>query len=62
MEFERILELVGNEPVFESALLLAGKVDPGLVRLAHADQERIGVWFAGYTPSPHLTKVKPHPF
>ena len=33
MEFERLLELVGDEPVFETALLLAGNANPQNVRL-----------------------------
>ena len=33
MEYEKLLELVGDVPVFESALLLAGKVNPENVRL-----------------------------
>lgn len=28
MEFTTLLEIVGDEPVFETALLLAGDVDP----------------------------------
>ena len=33
MEFLRLLELVGDDPVFESALLLAGEISPAGVRL-----------------------------
>jgi len=32
MEFARLLEIVADEPVFESGLLLAGGVNPGDVR------------------------------
>ncbi|MCS7080575.1 MAG: hypothetical protein NZ585_11100 [Chloracidobacterium sp.] len=32
MEFAELLRLVGNEPVFETGLLLAGAVDPNDVR------------------------------
>ena len=32
MKFERLLEIAGDEPVFETGLLLAGAVDPGDVR------------------------------
>lgn len=33
MEFDHLLNLVGDEPVFESALLLAGDINPKVVRL-----------------------------
>lgn len=33
MEFDALLKMVGDDPLFESALLLAGKVDPKLIRL-----------------------------
>lgn len=66
MDFERLLELVGDEPVFETALLLAGKVRPDLVRLqltrwtnsGRVYQLRRGV----YAIAPPYQKVKPHPF
>ena len=66
MEFEGVLELVGDEPVFETALLLAGKVDPDLVRLqltrwtknGRVYQLRRGL----YAIAPPYQKVKPHPF
>jgi hypothetical protein len=32
MQFERLLEIVGDEPMFETGLLLAGDVDPAEVR------------------------------
>ncbi|RME91459.1 MAG: hypothetical protein D6770_00340 [Anaerolineae bacterium] len=32
MEFSRLLELVGDEPLFEAGLLLTGDVDPNDVR------------------------------
>jgi predicted transcriptional regulator of viral defense system len=66
MEFEHLLELVGNEPVFESSLLLAGKVNPENVRLqltrwtnsGRVYQLRRGL----YAIAPPYQKVKPHPF
>jgi predicted transcriptional regulator of viral defense system len=66
MEFERLLELVDEEPVFETALLLAGKVNPDIVRLqltrwtksGRVYQLRRGV----YAIAPPYQKVKPHPF
>ena len=66
MEFERILELVGEEPVFETALLLAGKVNPDIVRLQltrWTNSGRIYQLRRGlYTIAPPYQKVKPHPF
>ena len=66
MEFERLLELVGEEPVFETALLLAGRVNPDIVRLqltrwtnsGRVTQLRRGL----YAIAPPYQKVKPHPF
>jgi len=66
MEFERLLELIGNEPVFETALLLAGNVNPNIVR------QQISRWVKSgrvyqlrrglYALAPPYQKVKPHPF
>jgi predicted transcriptional regulator of viral defense system len=66
MEFARLVEIVGNEPVFESGLLLAGDVDPAdvrrqlsrWVRNGRAVQLRRGL----YVLAPPFQKVKPHPF
>ncbi len=66
MEFEHVLKLVGDEPVFETAFLLAGKVNPNLVR------QQISRWVKSgkvyqlrrglYTIAPPYQKVRPHPF
>jgi hypothetical protein len=66
MEFETMLEIVGNEPVFRTGLLLAGDVDPVHVR------RQLGRWVkAGkvyqlrrglYALAPPYQQVKPHPF
>lgn len=66
MDFERLMELVGEEPVFETALLLAGKVNPDNVRLqltrwtnsGRVYQLRRGL----YAIAPPYQKVEPHPF
>ena len=66
MEFEHLLEMVGSDPVFETALLLAGKVNPQVVRMQLArwmksgrvHQLRRGL----YMIAPPYQKVKPHPF
>ena len=66
MEFEHLLELVGAEPVFESSLLLAGKVSPENIRLQltrWAKSGRIYQLRRGlYALAPPYQKVKPHPF
>jgi predicted transcriptional regulator of viral defense system len=66
MEFGQLLELVGEEPVFETALLMAGKVNPKMIHLQlsrwtkswRVIQLRRGL----YTIAPPYQKVKPHPF
>lgn len=66
MEFTRLIEIVGDEPVFETGLLLAGDVDPADVR------RQVSRWTAAgrlyqlrrglYALAPPFQKVKPHPF
>jgi hypothetical protein len=66
MRFEELLQAVGEEPLFETGLLLAGRVDPGdvqrqLSRWADAGkllQVRRGL----YTLAPPYRKTNPHPF
>ena len=66
MDFEQLNEIVGNEPVFETSLLLAGDVDPAdvqrqLTRWTQAGrlyQLRRGL----YALAPPFQHVKPHPF
>jgi predicted transcriptional regulator of viral defense system len=66
MEFTHLLDIVGNEPVFETGLLLAGGVDSNDARrqlsrwtkAGHLYQLRRGL----YTLAPPFQKVKPHPF
>jgi hypothetical protein len=66
MEFERLLELVGDDPVFETALLLAGKVNPEVVRMQFARWTNSGRVYqlrrGLYMIAPPYQKVKPHPF
>jgi hypothetical protein len=66
MEFKRLLELVGDEPVFEAALLLAGKVNPDMVRLQLTRWTKSGKIYqlrrGLYALAPPYQKVKPHPF
>ena len=66
MEFETLLQLIENDPLFESSLLLAGDVDPQTVRLqltrwvksGRIVQLRRGL----YALSPPYQKTKPQPF
>lgn len=66
MEFTHLLDIVGDEPVFETGLLLAGTVDSKDVRrqlsrwtkAGHLYQLRRGL----YALAPPFQKVKPHPF
>lgn len=66
MKWETLLSIVGDTPVFETGLLLAGEVDPANVRL------QLSRWTAAgrlcqlrrglYALAPPYQKVKPHPF
>jgi len=62
----KLLESVGDEPVFDSAMLLVGPVNPASLRV------QLSRWVAAgkliqirrelYAPAPPYQKVKPHPF
>lgn len=66
MEFTRVLEVVGDEPVVETSLLLAGAVDPADIR------RQLSRWVAAgrlyqlrrglYALAPPYQRTKPHPF
>lgn len=66
MDFERLLQIVGDEPAFETGFLLASEVDPDQVRrqlsrwvqARRLYQLRRGL----YALAPPYQKVKPHPF
>jgi predicted transcriptional regulator of viral defense system len=66
MEFISLLKLVEEDPIFESALLLAGNVDPKLIRIQLSRwvkakkifQLRRGL----YSIAPPYQKKQPHPF
>ena len=66
MEFDRLLEIVGDEPLFETALLLAGDVDPDNIRRQLTRWTRAGRLFqlrrGLYALAPPYQKRKPHPF
>lgn len=66
MKFENLLVLVGNQPIFETGLLLAGDVDPDhvrrqlsrWVRSGRVRQLRRGL----YALAPPYQRIVPHPF
>jgi predicted transcriptional regulator of viral defense system len=66
MEFERLLEIVADEPVFEASLLLAGNVDPNNVRKQLSRWTRAGRLYqlrrGLYALAPPFQKTRPHPF
>jgi len=66
MDFSRLLDLVGDEPVFETALLLAGEVDPAAVRLQLSRWKASGRIYqlrrGLYALAPPYQKTNPHPF
>lgn len=66
MKFDSLLSLVGDQPLFETGLLLAGNVDPDhvrrqlsrWVRSGRVRQFRRGL----YTLAPPYQNIAPHPF
>ena len=66
MKFNSLLKLIGNDPVFESSLLLAGNINPQIVRLQltrWVNSGRIYQLRRGlYAIAPPYQKIQPHPF
>lgn len=66
MEFGQLLRLIGNDAVFESSLLLAGDINPKIVRLQLSrwvNSGRIYQLRRGlYAIASPYQKVKPHPY
>ena len=66
MEFRHLIEIVGEEPIFETGLLLAGAVNKTDVRRQLSRWTKAGrIWQLRrglYTLAPPFQKVKPHPF
>jgi hypothetical protein len=66
MKFIQLLETVGDEPVFETGLLLAGGVDPRDVRRQLSRWTKAGRLYqlrrGLYALAPPFQKLKPHPF
>ncbi|MFO7741985.1 MAG: type IV toxin-antitoxin system AbiEi family antitoxin domain-containing protein [Anaerolineae bacterium] len=66
MDFERLMEIVGDQPVFETSLLLAGDVDRANVQRQLSRWTKSGRLYqlrrGLYALAPPFQKVKPHPF
>lgn len=66
MDFARLLEIVGDEPVFETGLILAGVSNPDSVRQQLSRWVRAGQLYqlrrGVYALAPPFQKTKPHPF
>jgi len=66
MEFKELVELVQDQPSFESGLLLSGSVDPGYIR------KQLSIWIKNgkiiqlkrgvYVLAQPFQKIHPHPF
>lgn len=66
MDFEHLLDLTGDDPVFESALLLAGDVKSQNIRLQLSRWTKSGRIYqlrrGLYAVAPPYQKTRPHPF
>ena len=66
MDFGELVRAVGEEPVFETGLLLAGEVDPDGIRRQLSRWVKAGRLYqlrrGLYALAPPFQKVKPHPF
>jgi len=66
MKFELLIEIVADEPAFETGLLLAGPVDPADVRRQLSRWVKAGRLYqlrrGLYVLAPPFQKIKPHPF
>jgi predicted transcriptional regulator of viral defense system len=64
--FERLIEIVGDEPVFETSLLMTGDADRADVQKPLSRWTRAGRLYqlrrGLYALAPPLQKAKPHPF
>ena len=66
MDFQTLLTLVGDEPVFETSFLLAGNANPDQIRLQlnrWINSGKVIQWRRGvYSLAPPYRKETPHPF
>jgi len=66
MEFDSLVKLVGDDPIFESSFLLAGNVDPKLIRIQLSRWVKAGKIYqlrrGLYSIAPPYQRRQPHPF
>jgi len=66
MDFEKLLQIVGEEGIFETGLLLVGKEEPGEIRRKLSRWVKRGKIYklrrGLYALTPTYQKIKPHPF
>ncbi len=66
MEFDSLLKFIGDEPIFESSILLAGNVDPKLIRIQLSRWVKAGKIYqlrrGIYSIAPPYQRIQPHPF
>jgi predicted transcriptional regulator of viral defense system len=66
MEFKELVDIVGEEPVFETGLLLSGDVNPREIRRQLSRWKHAGKIYqlrrSLYCLAPPFQKVNPHPF
>lgn len=66
MKFEKLLTIVGHDPVFDTGLLLAGPIKPAYIRRQLSEWTKKGKLYQVrrglYALAPPYQKVKPHPF
>jgi len=66
MELSNLIKIAGDEPAFETGLLLAGEVDPADVRRQFSRWTKAGRLYQlrrGLCAlAPPFQKIKPHPF
>ena len=66
MKFNSLLKLIGDEPIFESSILLAGNVDPKLIRIQLSRWVKAGKIYqlrrGLYSIAPPYQRRQPHPF
>lgn len=66
MEFDSLLKIIGDDPIFTSSLLLAGNVDPKQIRIQLSRWVKAGkihqIRRGLYAIAPPYQKKHPHPF
>src|SRR4030067_1422981 len=66
MDFEHLLELIGDEPTFRTGLLLVGDIEPAQVYLQLVRWKTAGRIYqlrrGLYMLAPPYQKTRPHPF